>query len=64
MRITPSMSSFSFLTSSTMSPLRIVEFFQSAVVSVFETTYFGIEFILSANPTSSVYDGQAAAKPS
>ncbi len=36
----------------------------SGLVSVDETTYLGIVFILSAKPTSSVIDGHAAAKPS
>ena len=38
--------------------------FQSACSSVPDTTYFAIEFILSANPASSVRSGQAAANPS
>ena len=41
-----------------------VELFHSAFSSVAETTYFGIEFIRSAKPTSSVTDGHAAANPS
>src|SRR3954463_1803952 len=45
------------------SPITLV-FAHVGSVSVEETTYFGIEFILSAKPCSSVIDGQAAAKPS
>src|SRR4051794_6773632 len=45
------------------SPITLV-FAHVGSVSVEETTYFGIGFILSAKPTSSVIDGQAAAKPS
>ena len=41
----------------------MVEFSQSAVCSVEETTYFGIPFIFAAKPTSSVIDGHALAKP-
>ena len=40
------------------------ELLQVGSVSVEETTYFFIEFILSAKPASSCMSGQALAKPS
>jgi hypothetical protein len=60
----PANRSFSPPTSVTRSPSSTVEFVQSANFRVFETTNFGIEFILSAKPASSSIDGQALAKPS
>src|SRR3954469_20653892 len=62
--MTPSTSFLSFVTSATRSPLRIVEFSQSALCNVFDTTYFGIVFIFWAKPTLSERLGHAAAKPS
>src|SRR5215211_597902 len=64
--MSPPTSSFGFRTSPATSPRITVELFQSASSSpsVVETTYLGMEFILSANPASSVIDGQALAKPS
>jgi hypothetical protein len=41
----------------------IIGAFQMAVASVRDTTYVGMRFILSAKPSWSVMDGQAAAKP-
>ena len=38
--------------------------FHAGSVSVVETTYFGIEFILSAKPASSFMSGHAFANPS
>src|SRR5260370_20313153 len=54
---------FSFLTSSTTLPLRIVELFQSAFFSVWETTYLGMLLNLPENG-SPLSLGQACAKPS
>src|SRR5918912_3399679 len=51
---------FSLDTSSATSPL-IRLAFHSASCSVLEATYLGRLFILSANPTSSVMEGQTAA---
>src|SRR5690242_12998989 len=44
-------------------PITVV-LFHAGSCSVDDTTYFGIEFIFSANPCSFVRDGHAAAKPS
>ncbi len=63
-RMSPPSCSLSAVTSWARSPLRIVELFQSACVSVWDTTYLGMLFILSAKPTSSVRPGHAWAKPS
>src|ERR1051326_4857353 len=52
------------VTSSTTLPRKMVEFCQSALSRVRETTYFGSVLIRSAKPASSVLDGQAAANPS
>ncbi len=42
----------------------MVEFSQSALSSVEDTTYLGMPFIFAAKPTSSVIVGHAFAKPS
>ena len=60
--MSPSCSCFSFAISSARSPRSTVELFQSAFVSVEETTYLGMLLNLSANSPSR--DGQASAKPS
>ena len=41
-----------------------VVLFQAGSVRVEDTTYFGMPFILSANPTGSCMVGHALAKPS
>ena len=46
------------------SPPRMVELFQSAVVSVDDTTYLGMLFIFSPNAPVPSIVGQAAANPS
>ncbi len=62
-RIGPPSCCFSFPTSSATSPwIRVELFHSSGSSSVEETTYFGIELILSANGPSR--SGQAAAKDS
>src|SRR3954447_25414494 len=60
--MSPSNSSFSFVTASPRSPSSTVELLHSGLLSVEETTYFGIWLNLSANSPSR--DGQASAKPS
>ena len=62
--MSPSTSSFSLaIEPVTSAPITVV-LFHVGFCSVVETTYFGIEFILSAKPISSVRSGHAAAKPS
>src|SRR5437867_5733169 len=63
-RSSPPSCFFNFDTDSAASPVMTVVLFHVGFVSLLETTYFGIEFILVANPWSSVRLGQAAAKPS
>jgi hypothetical protein len=58
--ISPSISPFSFETSSTKSPFSTVELFQSGSSSVEDTTYFGRLFIWSAS--SPPRGGHVAAK--
>src|SRR3954451_6667776 len=60
--MSPSNSSFSFVTASPRSPSSTVELLHSGLLSVEETTYFGIWLNFSANSPSR--DGQASAKPS
>src|SRR2546421_5046617 len=57
-------SSLNLRTSAARSPWTSLEPGHSTLSSVEETTYLGMLFIFSANPASSVMDGQAAANPS
>ena len=50
--ISPSIRSFSAVTSPTTSPRRKVVFSQVVSCSVLDTTYFGMVFIRSAKPSS------------
>src|SRR2546426_3453366 len=56
-------SCFSFATPAATSPLIRCELFHSRFFNVLEATYFGILLNLSANPSSSLRLGHAAAKP-